>query len=107
MSSLNSDIVRRTSRLIFPLTGALLALAAASASAQQADPLEPFVREAIRHNLSFQQQRLAHEKSEAAVTQARGLFLPSVTLDARYSEMNGGLNLGDLVNPAYQALNQI
>ena len=39
--------------------------------------------------------------------QARGLFLPSLSLDARYSERHGGLNFGDLVNPAYAALNQI
>ena len=90
---------RVIARLIFPLAGALIALAAASASAQQPDQLDRFVREAIRHNLSFQQKRLDHEKSETAVTQARGLFLPNVTLDARYSEINGGLDLGDLVKP--------
>jgi outer membrane protein TolC len=101
------DVARRLPRLVFPLIGALLALLAGTASAQERDALEPFVREAIRNNLSFQQQRLTHEKSEAAVTQARGLFLPSVSLDARYSEITGGLDFGDLVNPAYQALNQI
>jgi outer membrane protein TolC len=63
------------------------------ASAQSTDPFEPLIAEAIRNNLGLQQQRLSDEKSETAVTQARGLFLPSVSLDARYSEMNGGLTL--------------
>ncbi len=89
---------------------ALLGLAimpATPAAAQQQDALDGLVREALTHNLGFAQQRLAYEKSAAAVTQARGLLLPSVTIDARYSETNGSLNLGDLVNPAYQALNQM
>jgi len=131
MTTLDGDVVFRYSRLILPFAGALLVLSAAGGSAQQpaapvpaalcpappcgaapteparADVLEPFVREAIRNNLGFQQQRLVAERSEAAVTQARGLFLPSVSLDARYSEMSGGLDLGELVNPAYQALNEI
>lgn len=101
------DMTRRLPRLLAPLIGAFIVLVAGTASAQQPDALGPFVREAIRNNLSFQQQHLTYEKSEVAVTQARGLFLPSVSLDARYSEINGGLNFGDLVNPAYKALNQI
>ena len=37
-----------------------------------------------------------------------GLLLPSVTIDTRYSEFSGNqLDLGDLINPAYAALNQI
>jgi outer membrane protein TolC len=108
MSFQSLFIRRRAYRLLAPLAGALLALLlAATAEAQQPDAFEPYVREALRNNLSLQQQRLVHEKTEAAVSGARGMFLPSVTLDARYSEMNGGMNLGDLVNPAYQALNQI
>jgi outer membrane protein TolC len=35
------------------------------------------------------------------------LFFPSVTLDSRYSEQSGALNLGDFINPAYAALNQL
>ncbi len=39
--------------------------------------------------------------------QARGLYLPAVSLDARYSRTSGVLDIGDLVNPAYAALNQL
>ncbi|HZN97413.1 MAG TPA: TolC family protein, partial [Gemmatimonadales bacterium] len=37
----------------------------------------------------------------------RGRLLPSLTVDSRYSQLDGALNLGDFVNPAYRALNQI
>src|SRR5262249_6281282 len=33
--------------------------------------------------------------------------LPAIGLASRYSHMSGVLNLGDLVNPAYEALNQL
>ncbi|HSL70095.1 MAG TPA: TolC family protein, partial [Longimicrobiales bacterium] len=74
---------------------------------QQTGPLDGLVREALQRNLGQRQQELSAERGDAAVKQARGLFLPSVTLDARYSEVQGGLNFGDLVNPAYRALNQL
>lgn len=86
---------------------ALLLVPAAALTAQQVDPLGGLVREALQRNLGQRQQELLAEKSQAAVQQARGLFLPNLTVDARYSQMHGGLNFGDLVNPAYQALNQL
>ena len=98
--------LRTLARLVFPLAGALLALAA-GARAQEIGALNPYVEEALRNNFGMRQQRLAAEKTEAAVRQARGLFMPSATLDARYSQTHGVLNVGDLVNPAYAALNQL
>ena len=47
------------------------------------------------------------EMQVGEVDQARGLFLPTATVDARYSETHGVMNVGDLVNPAYAALNQL
>jgi outer membrane protein TolC len=35
------------------------------------------------------------------------MFLPTLAVDARYSEMDGVLDLGDVINPAYAALNQV
>lgn len=60
---------------------------------QDPDPMRPFIDEAIKHNLSLAQQRLAMEKSDAARDQARGVFLPSVSVDTRYSETRGGLTI--------------
>ncbi len=88
---------------------ALLLVAAVSTPvrAQEAGPLDALVREALRGNLALEQERLADARSEAAVRQARGLGLPQLSLDSRYSRTSGVLNLGDLVNPAYRALNQL
>jgi outer membrane protein TolC len=77
------------------------------AQAQQPDPLGPIVAEALRNNLGLVGERFAERRTAAEVKEARGLFFPSLTLDSRYSRQSGGLNLGDLVNPAYAALNQI
>lgn len=92
------------------LAGAALSLAfslAAPLGAQSADPLGGYVRQAIDGNLGLRQERLAADRAHAAVREARGLYLPSVTFDSRYSEMRGGVNIGDFINPAYGALNDI
>jgi len=81
-------------------------LAAASAEAQS-DPLGELVREAWANNRALLQARLAAREREAGVRQARGFFLPSLALDARWTEREGGLDLGDAINPAYAALNQL
>lgn len=73
--------------------------------AQRPDPLAHLVAEALRNNLGLAGERLAERRSATAVSAARGLFFPALTLDSRYSEQNGTLNLGDFVNPAYRALN--
>src|SRR5688572_25283838 len=108
MKTIIQHPLRTLARLLFPLAGALLAIGVArTASAQEIGALNPYVTEALRNNHNVRQQRLAEEKSDAAVRQARGLFLPSASLDARYSETHGVMNVGDLVNPAYAALNQL
>lgn len=81
--------------------------AAAPLAAQAHDPLGGYVRQAVEGNLGLRQERLAADRAEAEVREARGLFLPTVAFDARYSEMSGGLNIGDFINPAYGALNEI
>jgi outer membrane protein TolC len=82
-------------------------LIAAPARAQTPAPLDAIVAEALRSNLGLAQERLAVERAEAGVREARGRFFPELSLEARYSEQSGTLNLGDLVNPAYEALNRV
>jgi outer membrane protein TolC len=65
------------------------------------------VVEALRHNLGLDAERLAVRRTGAEVREARGAFFPAVTLAARYSEQHGTLNLGDLLNPAFAALNEL
>jgi outer membrane protein TolC len=86
---------------------ALLVGTASEASGQSSDPLDPIVAEALRNNLGLAQEQLAVERAEAGFRESRGRLLPSLTLDSRYSQLDGALNLGDFVNPAYRALNQL
>jgi outer membrane protein TolC len=97
-----------------PSAAALLAACAACAAtaplaAQQSasDPLGGIVAEALKSNLGLAQEDLVVERAEAGVHEARGRFFPALSLDSRYTELDGGLNLGDFVNPAYAALNQV
>jgi outer membrane protein TolC len=75
--------------------------------ADRADPLGAVVAEALRNNLGLAEDSLALVRAEAGLREARGRFFPTLSLDARYSELSGALNLGDFVNPAYAALNQV
>lgn len=83
-----------------------LLLAPAVLAAQ--GPLDEYVREGLRQNLGIRQQALQVERSEAAVREARGFFLPTATLNARYTNVSGQVvNLGEPINPAFDALNQL
>jgi outer membrane protein TolC len=96
------------SRSRFPVLLVAVALMAPPLAAQgPGDPLGGIVAEALRNNLGLAQEVRSAERAEAGVREARGRFLPSLSLDARYSEQSGTLNLGDFVNPAYAALNQL
>ena len=89
------------------LAGLALALVQTPLQAQTVDPLGHLVEEALRNNLTLEQVRLSEERAGAEVREARGLFLPSLSVETRYSEQNGTLNFGDFVNPAYAALNEM
>jgi len=69
--------------------------------------MDSYVAEGVARNLQLAQQTLAERRSEYAVKEANGRFLPSVGLNARYTEYSGVINIGDFVNPTYRALNQI
>ena len=88
--------------------GVLIPLAfAPAARAQQPDPLAPLVREAVQNNLQLAGARLAERRVDAAVRGARGLALPTLALDSRRSRLDGVVDVGNLVNPAYAALNRL
>ena len=77
------------------------------AQSSSPDPLAAVVAEALRNNLGIAQESLGVERAEAGLREARGGFFPSLSVDSRYSEQSGTLNLGDFVNPAYASLNQL
>ncbi|MFQ5605117.1 MAG: TolC family protein [bacterium] len=73
--------------------------------------LDQYIQEALQNNLALKQREFAMQKSLAALREARGLFLPQVSLNARYSRAGGGRDIdipvGDMVNPIYATLNEI
>jgi outer membrane protein TolC len=85
----------------------LCALAGSAASGV----LEEYVEEGLESNLALKQREFSLEQSRAALREARGLFFPSVDINARYSRAGGGRTfvfpVGDMVNPIHDALNQL
>ncbi len=73
--------------------------------------LEEYIAESLRANLSLQRQDLSMEQSLRARDEARGRFLPQVSLEARATRADGGRTIsfpvGDLLNPAYATLNEL
>jgi outer membrane protein TolC len=120
-SSSAQPYLDRTRRLRLAASLTILSFAAGPATAQQpsgldtraptpsttSTPLDDYIREAIRVNLSLAQDRLDEDHAVAAVREARSLRLPSLAFSSRRTQVDGGLDLGNLVNPAYRALNQI
>lgn len=70
--------------------------------------LDAYVRDGLRQNLGIRQQALQVQRADAALREARGNFLPTATINARYTNVSGQVvNLGELINPAFAALNQL
>ncbi|MCO6479757.1 MAG: TolC family protein [Phaeodactylibacter sp.] len=91
---------------------AILALCLFSVLAGAQDtPLKGYIHTALESNIALQRQGLSYEKSLAAMEEAKALFFPRLSIQARYSVARGGrafiIPIGDLVNPVYQNLNQL
>jgi outer membrane protein TolC len=94
----------------FPALALLLPLAALPARGQAPtrSPLDALVAEGLAANPALRARSLAVSRDDAGVAEARGRFLPSLTANARASQLSGATpNLGALINPAYAALNQL
>ena len=89
-----------------PIAIAAFMIAGRAAAGQST--LDELVASGLKQNLGLRQERLAFDRSEAVVDEARGRYLPTATLNARYTRVAGNvLNIGSLINPAYSALNQL
>lgn len=77
------------------------------ATGVEAQTLDSIAQVAIRNNLTVKRTAERTREADDAVVQARGLFLPTVAIDARYSVVHGAVNIGDFINPAYTALNEL
>lgn len=88
-----------------------LFLMAGQIAGAQEEPLRQYIQTALAGNIALQQKELSYEKSLAALQEARGLFFPRLSVQARYSVARGGrtfdIPVGDLMNPVYQNLNEL
>lgn len=70
-----------------------------------------YVEEGLKNNLALRQKEFSYRRSMAALKEARGMFLPALSIEARYSRAGGGriidLPIGDLMNPVYGTLNSL
>ncbi|MBN1781187.1 TolC family protein [bacterium] len=76
------------------------------------DPvLDNYIQLAVENNLALKQKEFSLKESTAALKEARGMYLPSVGIEARYSRAGGGreisIPVGDLMNPVYGVLKDL
>ncbi len=73
--------------------------------------LDNYIREGLESNLTVKRKSLALQKSTAASQEARGYFLPNISINARYSVARGGRTFefpaGDLLNPLLSNMNAL
>ena len=78
---------------------------------QGQDVLKEYIRYGIENNLSLKQKQSDYHKSIEALKEAKGLFYPDISFNARYSVSQGGrvidFPVGDLLNPVYSTLNKL
>jgi len=71
--------------------------------------LREYIKEGLQSNHGLKQKRLDYASNLSALKEARGLFFPDVSLNARYTVADGGrmieFPVGDMLNPVYSTLN--
>lgn len=73
--------------------------------------LDEYIRQGLAENLALKQKESSYQQSLEALNEAKGLFYPEISFNARYSVSKGGrvidFPIGDLLNPVYATLNQL
>ncbi|MDF1574594.1 MAG: TolC family protein [Bacteroidales bacterium] len=73
--------------------------------------LEDYIRQGLESNTGLRQKQLDYNGDLAALKEAKGLFFPDISLNARYTVADGGriieFPVGDLLNPVYSTLNML
>jgi len=79
--------------------------------ASSQEVLKEYIKQGLENNLALQQKEATYRQSLEALKEARGLFFPEISLNARYTVSEGGRVIefpaGDLMNPVYTTLNQL
>ncbi|PLX10671.1 MAG: hypothetical protein C0597_16400 [Marinilabiliales bacterium] len=77
----------------------------------QSSILNDYVKQGLESNLALIQNQMTLESAEYALKAAKGMYLPSVSTQVRYSLAKGGRTIdfpiGDLLNPVYSTLNDM
>ncbi len=73
--------------------------------------LDDYIRYGLGNNIALKQKLDDYELSIAQMKEARGMFLPGISVNARYTVAEGGrvidFPVGDLLNPVYSTLNML
>jgi outer membrane protein TolC len=98
-------------RVILMLFLAMFGLAHLLFAAVGTEKLNEYIKMGLQNNLALKQQEISLERSLQVLREAKGMFLPSISIEARYSRAGGGrvidMPIGDLVNPIHTTLNQL
>ena len=77
----------------------------------QSGILDAYVDEGLSNNLTLKQKEVSYLKSQQVLKQARAMFYPEISLNARYTVADGGrmieFPVGSMLNPVYQSLNSL
>jgi outer membrane protein TolC len=88
----------------------LTSLAGVEAVAQN-PVLLGYITEGLQSNQGLKQKKLDYAANLSALREARGLFFPDLSLNARYTVADGGRTIefpvGDMLNPVYSTLNML
>lgn len=73
--------------------------------------LDNYIAFAFAQNQGLKQQQFDLERSMFALKEAKAMYMPTVSMLGSYTKASGGRTIdvpvGDLVNPIYEALNQL
>jgi outer membrane protein len=80
-------------------------------SAGQEKTLDAYIVMGLENNLALKQKEVSYSKSMEILKQARAMFFPDISLNARYTVAEGGrvidFPVGTMLNPVYQSLNYL
>jgi outer membrane protein TolC len=99
-----------TKSLLLLLGMATIAIPGAVAQSNPGQ-LDSYIATAFASNQGLKQQQFDLDRSLAALKEAQAMYMPTVSVLGSYTKASGGrtidVPLGDLLNPAYTALNQL
>lgn len=73
--------------------------------------LDSYIREGLESNKGLKQKQLDYASDLSALKEAKGMFFPDISMNARYTVARGGRTIefpvGDMLNPVYSTLNML